>query len=54
MLYVAINAYRTRAGAELPDDSRRPHPAAPLGEYWDFEDADEARRRLPRAWARRM
>jgi Protein of unknown function (DUF4240) len=54
ILYVTRNAYRTHVGAELPDDSRSPQPAAPLGEYWDFEDSEEAHRRLPRAWARRM
>ncbi len=52
MLYVTINAYYTRAEAELPNHSHILEPAEPLGEQWDFEDADEVRRRLPRTWAR--
>ena len=39
------------AETELPEDSQIPMPDEPLGEYWDFEDAEEARRRLPRVWA---
>jgi Protein of unknown function (DUF4240) len=52
MLYVAGNAYHTRAEAELPTDSHIRQPAEPLGEHWDFENDDEVRRRLPRVWAR--
>jgi Protein of unknown function (DUF4240) len=52
MLYVTINAYYTRAEAELPDDSHIPEPAEPFGEQWDFQDDEEVRLRLPRTWAR--
>jgi hypothetical protein len=52
MLYVAGNAYHTRAEAELPTDSHIWQPAEPLGEHWNFENDDEVRRRLPRVWAR--
>jgi hypothetical protein len=45
MLYVASNAYYTRAEAELPDDCHVWQPAEPLGEHWDFEDDQEVRRR---------
>ena len=40
-------AYRRATGAELPVDEER--AARPdLNDFWDFDDADEARRRLPR------
>lgn len=47
MLHVAAAAYRRVTGAELPADQDRPRYPE-IGEFWDFDDEDEARRRLPR------
>jgi hypothetical protein len=50
--YVAAQVYGGKTGgAPLPD---RPYtgPHTPLGEDWDFDDAHEARQRLPQIVAR--
>lgn len=47
ILTVAEEAHRRLTGAELPEDrdgATRPD----VGDFWDFDDEDEARRRLPR------
>jgi Protein of unknown function (DUF4240) len=47
MLTVAQEAHRRLTGADLPADGNgatRPD----VGDFWDFDDEDEARRRLPR------
>jgi hypothetical protein len=38
---------RRRPGADLPADGDRV-PFPDLGEFWDFDDEEELRRRLPR------
>ncbi|MFC0002707.1 DUF4240 domain-containing protein [Micromonospora siamensis] len=47
MLTVAWDAYRKATAAELPAE---PFTAAEpdLNDFWDFDDEDEARRRLPK------
>lgn len=47
MLAVPWEAYRKATAAELPVD-RDPVPVPDLNDFWDFDDADEARRRLPK------
>ncbi len=47
MLAVPWEAYRKATAAELPAD-RAPTPEPDLNDFWDFDDEDEARRRLPR------
>ncbi len=47
MLAVPWEAYRKATAAELPAD-REPAPVPDLNDFWDFDDDDEARRRLPR------
>ena len=46
MLGVALQAYRRATATELPPPDPLRYPE--LGEFWDFDDAEEARRRLPR------
>ncbi|EEP71216.1 hypothetical protein MCAG_01543 [Micromonospora sp. ATCC 39149] len=46
MLTVAEEAYRKATASELPPVERIPYPE--LGEFWDFDDEDEARRQLPK------
>lgn len=47
--YLAREVYREKSGGEMP---RRiggpPHPREPAGESFDFDDADEMKRRFPR------
>ncbi|MDG4796132.1 DUF4240 domain-containing protein [Micromonospora sp. WMMD1082] len=47
MLAVPWDAYRRATATDLPAD-REAAPAPDLNEFWDFDDPDEARRRLPR------
>lgn len=47
MLGVAQQAYQRAAGAELPVDGE-PVATPDLGDFWDFDDEDQARQRLPR------
>ncbi|MGC5032654.1 DUF4240 domain-containing protein [Micromonospora sp. DT229] len=47
MLAVPWDAYRKATATDLPTD-RQPPPVSDLNDFWDFDDADEARRRLPR------
>ncbi|MFE9692897.1 DUF4240 domain-containing protein [Micromonospora sp. NPDC005806] len=47
MLAVPWEAYRKATAAELPAD-REPAAEPDLNDFWDFDDEDEARRRLPR------
>ncbi|MFI7427567.1 DUF4240 domain-containing protein [Micromonospora sp. NPDC049836] len=47
MLVVAWEAYRKATAAELPA-VREPVAVPDLNDFWDFDDPDEARRRLPR------
>lgn len=47
MLAVAWEAYRKVTASDLPVNLD-PVPPADLDEFWDFDDPDEARRRLPR------
>ncbi|GAA4576943.1 DUF4240 domain-containing protein [Micromonospora coerulea] len=47
MLVVPWEAYRKATAAELPAD-RDPVPVPDLNDFWDFDDEEEARRRLPR------
>lgn len=47
VLHIAEQAYRQATGTELPplgEPIQRPDPA----EFWDFDNEDEMRRRLPR------
>jgi hypothetical protein len=47
VLHIAERAYRQATGAGLPplgEQIQRPDPA----EFWDFDNEDEMRRRLPR------
>ncbi len=47
MLAVPWDAYRRATATDLPTD-RQAAPAPDLNDFWDFDDEDEARRRLPR------
>ncbi len=47
MLAVPWDAYRRATATELPMD-RPASPEPDLNDFWDFDDPDEARRRLPR------
>ncbi|MEO3779036.1 DUF4240 domain-containing protein [Micromonospora sp. B11E3] len=47
MLAVPWEAYRKAAAADLPAD-RDPVPVPDLNDFWDFDDEEEAGRRLPR------
>lgn len=47
MLAVPWQAYRKATATDLPAD-REPVPAPDLNDFWDFDDEEEARRRLPR------
>ncbi|MEH0844375.1 DUF4240 domain-containing protein [Micromonospora sp. CPCC 205711] len=47
MLTVPWDAYRKATATELPAE-RDPVKAPDLNDFWDFDDEDEARRRLPR------
>lgn len=47
MLAVPWDAYRKATAADLPVD-RETAGLPDLAEFWDFDDEDEARRRLPR------
>ncbi|WP_341717191.1 DUF4240 domain-containing protein [Micromonospora sp. FIMYZ51] len=47
MLAVPWDAYRKATATDLPAD-REPPPVPDLNDFWDFDDSDEARRRLPR------
>ncbi|GGM16130.1 MULTISPECIES: DUF4240 domain-containing protein [Micromonospora] len=47
LLAVPWEAYRKATATELPAD-REPPPVPDLNDLWDFDDEDEARRRLPR------
>ena len=47
MLAVPWDAYRKATATDLPAD-REPPPAPDLNDFWDFDDPDEARRRLPK------
>jgi hypothetical protein len=47
MLAVPWEAYRKATATELPAD-RDPVPVPDLNDFWDFDDEEEARRRLPR------
>lgn len=48
MLGVAARAYRKATATELPPDPDAvPYPPE-IGEFWDFDDEEEARRQLPR------
>jgi hypothetical protein len=44
----AMTAYEKKTGRQAPPFPRRPWPAEPAGESWNFDDPDELRRRLPR------
>ncbi|WBB54550.1 DUF4240 domain-containing protein [Verrucosispora sp. WMMD573] len=47
MLAVPWDAYRRATAADLPGE-RAPTPQPDLNDFWDFDDEEEARRRLPR------
>ncbi|SDZ26294.1 Protein of unknown function [Micromonospora pattaloongensis] len=47
MIGVAFRAHLRATGAELPA-ADAPQPASGPEEFWDFDDEDEARRRLPK------
>ncbi|QGN47310.1 DUF4240 domain-containing protein [Micromonospora sp. WMMC415] len=47
MLTVPWEAYRKATAADLPAE-RDPVPVPDLNDFWDFDDEDEARRRLPK------
>ncbi|MFF5176085.1 DUF4240 domain-containing protein [Micromonospora sp. NPDC000089] len=47
MLTVPWDAYRKATATELPAE-RDPVATPDLNDFWDFDDEDEARRRLPR------
>lgn len=47
MLSVPWDAYRKATATELPAD-RDPVRTPDLNDFWDFDDEEEARRRLPR------
>jgi Protein of unknown function (DUF4240) len=47
MLAVPWEAYRKATATELPAE-RDPVAVPDLNDFWDFDDEDEARRRLPR------
>ncbi|MBQ1075514.1 DUF4240 domain-containing protein [Micromonospora sp. C31] len=47
MLAVPWDAYRGATAAELPAD-REPVPVPDLDDFWDFDDEEEAKRRLPK------
>jgi hypothetical protein len=47
--YVAFDVYSDKTGTEMPRNSRL-QPKMPIGEEWNFDDATENRRRLPRLW----
>ncbi|GIJ25736.1 hypothetical protein Vqi01_08980 [Micromonospora qiuiae] len=47
MLAVPWDAYRRTTATDLPVD-RPASPEPDLNDFWDFDDPDEARRRLPR------
>ncbi|GIJ78488.1 Protein of unknown function [Micromonospora phaseoli] len=47
MLGVPWDAYRKATASDLPAD-RGVAPEPDLNDFWDFDDSDEARRRLPR------
>lgn len=47
MLAAPWDAYRRVTAAELPADPE-PAPVPDLNDFWDFDDEEEAKRRLPR------
>ncbi|BCJ60788.1 hypothetical protein Jiend_42100 [Micromonospora endophytica] len=47
MLAVPWDAYRKATASDLPAE-REAARTPDLNDFWDFDDADEARRRLPR------
>ncbi|TDB90080.1 DUF4240 domain-containing protein [Micromonospora fluostatini] len=47
MLAVPWDAYRKATAADLPTD-RDPVPVPNLDDFWDFDDEDAARQRLPK------
>ncbi|MCL7460151.1 DUF4240 domain-containing protein [Micromonospora echinofusca] len=47
MLAVPWDAYRRATAAELPADPA-PVPVPDLNDFWDFDDEEEAKRRLPK------
>ncbi|MBO4207328.1 DUF4240 domain-containing protein [Micromonospora echinofusca] len=47
MLSVALHAYQRATGTELPTDPD-PVPGPDLDGFWDFDDEEQAQRRLPR------
>ncbi|MFI5929197.1 DUF4240 domain-containing protein [Micromonospora sp. NPDC051543] len=47
MLAVPWDAYRRATASELPTD-REPVRTPDLNDFWDFDDEEEVRRRLPR------
>lgn len=47
MLAVPWDAYRKATATDLPAE-RDPVPVPDLNDFWDFDDEEEARRRLPR------
>ncbi|MGI5215627.1 DUF4240 domain-containing protein [Plantactinospora sp. CA-290183] len=47
MLSVAEKAYHRVTGEDLPA-AADPAPLPQVGDFWDFDDEEEARRRLPR------
>ena len=48
---VAGEIYEEKTGKPVPR-SEAAHPTDPVGDDWDFEDAEEAERRLPKTAAR--
>ncbi|MFC0532631.1 DUF4240 domain-containing protein [Phytohabitans kaempferiae] len=46
MLAVAATAHRTATGTELPEEPAAKRPNT--DDFWDFDNEDEVRRRLPR------
>jgi hypothetical protein len=47
--YVAMEVYEEKGGREM---ERRGMGTDPIGEEWDFDDAQENRRRLPKLFAK--
>ncbi|GAB3813622.1 hypothetical protein GCM10027605_57500 [Micromonospora zhanjiangensis] len=47
VLEIAAQAHRTATATELPADPE-PRRTPDTGDFWDFDDEEEARRRLPR------
>jgi hypothetical protein len=50
-MYVACEVYETKTGHKMPDTALQGAAYPDLGEAWDFDDADEMKKRYPELFA---